>query len=99
MGCYISEPEAKKALEDIVKPFSKPFMIYVRKRATKSLIRKIVTYAVVFVYDDSNEEIYNAFLKYNIEENKETKILQSETFLENATKKEVFFVECLIEIK
>ena len=99
MGCYISEPEAKKALEDIVKPFSKPFMIYVRKRATKSLIRKIVTYAVVFVYDESNEEIYNAFLKYNIEENKETKILQSETFLENVTKKEVFFVECLVEIK
>lgn len=99
MGCYISEPEAKKALEDIVKPFSKPFMIYVRKRATKSLIRKTVTFAVVFVYDESNEEIYNAFLKYNIEENKETKILQSETFLENATKKEVFFVECLIEIK
>lgn len=99
MGCYISEPEAKKALEDIVKPFSKPFMIYVRKRETKRLIRKTVTFAVVFVYDESNEEIYNAFLKYNIEENKETKILQSETFLENATKKEVFFVECLIEIK
>ena len=99
MGCYISEPEAKKALEDIVKPFSKPFMIYVRKRETKSLIRKTVTFAVVFVYDESNEEIYNAFLKYNIEENKETKILQSETFLENATKKEVFFVECLVEIK
>jgi hypothetical protein len=44
-----------------------------------------------FVYDESNEEIYNAFLKYDIEENKETKILQSETFLENTTKKEVFF--------
>lgn len=98
MGCYISEDEAKKALEEIVKPFSKPFLIYVRKRATKSPIRKIVTYAVVFVHDESNEEIYNAFLKYDVEENKETKILQSETFLENTTKKEVFFVECLIEI-
>ena len=98
MGCYISEFEAKKALEDIVKPFSKPFLIYIRKRATKSPIRKIVTFAVVFVYDESNEQIYDAFLKYDIEKNKETKILQSETFLENATKKEVFFVECLVEI-
>lgn len=98
MGCYINETEAKKALEDIVKPFTTNFLIYVRKRATKSPIKKIVTYAVVFVYDESNEEIYNAFLKYDIEENKETKILQSETFLENTTKKEVFFVECLVGI-
>lgn len=98
MGCYINENEAKTALENIVKDFSSDALIYVRKRATKSPIRKIVTYAVVFVYDESNEEIYNAFLKYDIEENKETKILQSETFLENATKKEVFFVECLVEI-
>ena len=98
MGCYINENEAKTALEDIVKDFTSNFLIYVRKRATKSPIRKVVTYAVVFVYDESNEEIYNAFLKYDVEENKETKILQSETFLENATKKEVFFVECLVEI-
>lgn len=98
MGSYINEFEAKKALEEIIKPFSKPFLIYIRKRATKSPIRKVVTYAVVFVYDEENEEIYNAFLKYDVAENKETKILQSETFLENATKKEVFFIECLIEI-
>ncbi|MFA9238288.1 MAG: hypothetical protein ACEQSQ_00180 [Candidatus Paceibacteria bacterium] len=98
MECYISEAEAKKALEDIAKAFTSNFLIYVRKRATKSPIRKAVTYAVVFVYDESNEEIYNAFLKYDVEENKETKILQSETFLENTTKKEVFFVECLVGI-
>lgn len=97
MGCYINETAAKEALENIVKDFTSNFLIYVRKRATKSPIRKIVTYAVVFVYDESNEEIYNAFLKYDVEENKETKILQSETFLENTTKKEVFFVECLVE--
>ena len=98
MGCYISENEAKKALEDIAKAFTSNFLIYIRKRTTKSPVRKTVTFAVVFVYDESNEEIYNAFLKYDVEENKETKILQSETFLENTTKKEVFFVECLIEI-
>ena len=98
MGCYINESEAKKTLENIAKGFSDNFLIYVRKRVTKSPIRKVVTYAVVFVYDESNEEIYNAFLKYDVEENKETKILQSETFLKNTTKKEVFFVECLVEI-
>jgi hypothetical protein len=98
MGYYINESEAKKALEEIIKPFSKPFLIYIRKRATKSPIRKVVTYAVVFVYDEENEEIYNAFLKYNVDENKETKILQSETFLENTTKKEIFYVECLVQI-
>ncbi len=98
MGCYINEFEAKKALEEIVKPFLKPFLIYIRKRATKSPARKVVTFAVVFVYDEANEEIYDAFLKYNIQKNEETKILQSETFLENTTKKEIFFVECLIEI-
>ena len=57
-----------------------------------------MTYAVVFVYDETNEQVYDAFLKYGIRQDKETKILQSETFLENTTKKEIFFVECLVEI-
>ena len=98
MGCYISEEESREALEDIVKTFTDNYRIYVRKRVTSSPARKKVTYAIVFVYSLENEDIYNAILNYNIIQNKETKILQSETFLDNAKKKEVFFVECEIEI-
>ncbi|MGE4517313.1 MAG: hypothetical protein AB7D96_10680 [Arcobacteraceae bacterium] len=99
MGCYINETEAKTALVNIVKDFTTDHLIYVRKRVTKTPIKKAVTFAVVLVYEDSNEQIYNAFLKYELENNNETKVLQSETFLDNGKKKELFFVECLIGIK
>lgn len=99
MGCYISETEARTAIQNIINEHSDDFLIYIRKRVTISPIRKNVTYAVAVVYDESNEMIYDAFLKYNVENEKETKILQSETYLDNGKKKEVFFVECLIEIQ
>lgn len=98
MGCYISEAEAKKALEDITKEHSSDFLIYVRKRVTISPIKKAVTFVIALVYNESNDALYDAILNYNVEQNKETKILQSETFLENAKKKEAFFVECLVKI-
>ena len=98
MGCYINESEAKSTLESILKDFGVDYLIYIRKRATKNPAIKTVTFAIVFVYAESNEQIYNAFLKYSIEKNNETNILQSETFLENSVKKEVFFIECLTGI-
>lgn len=97
MGCYIDEAEAKVTLEDIVKKFEADFSIYIRKRVTKTPIQKVVTFAIVLMYEETNERIYNAFLDCNIDGNKETKILQSETFLDNGKKKEIFFVECLVK--
>lgn len=97
MGCYINENEAKTALENVAKEFTNDYLIYIRKRVTKNTIKKTVTFAVVFLYSEKNEQIYNEYLKYGVNDDKETKILQSETFLENAAKKEIFFIECLID--
>lgn len=99
MGCYISETEAKTTLEGIVSQRTDNFFIYTRKRVTSTPIRKKVTFAIVLVYNEVlNEQVYDDFLKFDVDQNKETKILQSETFLENSKKKEVLFVECLIEV-
>ncbi len=98
MGSYISEAIAKNTLEEIIETFTDDFVIYVRKRTTKATALKVVTFAIVLMYFEENEKIYNAIMNYNIENNEDTKILQSETFLDNAKKKEVFYVECLIGI-
>lgn len=98
MGRYINELEAKNTLEEIVKEFADDFIVYVRKRVTKTTISKVVTFAIVLIHNDENERIYNAFMNHNIENTEETKILQSDTFLDNGKKKEIFYVDCLVKI-
>jgi len=92
MEYYLNEDEAIDGIKLIVNDTTSDFELYVRGREFSGGIKKKVAFVVV-VLPVYGEAVFNSFIKAYIGSRK-TRILKSETFIDNTKRKEAFYLEC-----
>lgn len=96
MELYLNENEAVEDIKETLKDITNDLDIYVRGRDFSGGIKKKVTFIVV-VLPSFGEAVFNAFVKAYASTNKKMNIVKSDTFLDNAKRKEAFYLECNVK--
>ena len=98
MGSYIDESAAKAEVEAIVVEHFDDYSIYVAARKFKTPLVRTVIFGIKTKHAQQGEQLFDAFMKNELENIGTPHVIESEVYLENRVLKELFLVSADVSV-